>query len=359
MTNSDNAVSTDSLASADSLDELALAEYLSVHVNGFKGPLSARKFEGGQSNPTYKIEAESGSYVLRKQPSGKLLKSAHAVDREFKVYQALANTDVPVPKVFHLCEDREVVGSMFYIMELCEGRIFWDAALPEMASNELRTQAYDEMNKVLAAIHSVDLAEVGLSDYGKPGNYFERQLSRWTKQYKASEIDVIPAMDQLMVWLENNMPEDDGRVSLVHGDYRLDNIIFSPDASKIIAVLDWELSTLGHPYADLAYQCMQLRMPGSSGKPGEMSGLAGKNRASLGIPTEKEYVAQYCERMGIEKIEHWAFYLAFSFFRLAAIAQGVAKRALDGNASNKKAIKVGAYVAPLAMAALGVIKTES
>jgi aminoglycoside phosphotransferase (APT) family kinase protein len=343
----------------DEIDVVKLAEYLSDHIEGFSGPIKATKFEGGQSNPTFKLEAGSGNYVLRRQPPGKLLKSAHAVDREFKVYQALAKTDVPVPKVFHLCEDREIVGSMFYVMELCEGRIFWDAALPEMASNELRAQAYDEMNKVLAAIHSVDLAEVGLSDYGKSGNYFERQMSRWTKQYKASEIDVIPAMDQLMNWLEKNMPEDDGRVSLVHGDYRLDNIIFSPEASKVIAVLDWELSTLGHPFADLAYQCMQLRMPGASGKPGEMSGLAGKNREALGIPSEKEYVAQYCQRMGIDKIDHWAFYLAFSFFRLAAIAQGVAKRALDGNASNKKAMKVGAYVAPLAMAALGVIQTES
>jgi len=343
----------------DDLDELKLAEYLTQHVDGFKGPLTASKFAGGQSNPTYKLAAESGNYVLRRQPSGKLLKSAHAVDREFKVYQALANTAVPVPKVYHLCEDREVIGSMFYVMELCEGRIFWDAALPEMSSNENRVQAYIEMNTVLAAIHSVDLEAVGLSDYGKPGNYFERQMSRWSSQYKATEITPIPAMDQLITWLEGNMPEDDGKVSLVHGDFRLDNMIFDPQDSKIIAVLDWELSTLGHPYADLAYQCMQLRMPGSSGKPGSMSGLAGKNREALGIPTEKEYVASYCDKVGIEKIDHWAFYLAFSFFRLAAIAQGVAKRALDGNASNKEASKVGAFVAPLAMAALGVIKTES
>jgi len=344
----------------EALDEATLAQYLEQHITHFKGPLTATKFEGGQSNPTYRIDAQSGQYVLRSQPLGKLLKSAHAVDREFRVYQALADTDVPVPEVYHLCEDRDIIGSMFYIMDLCEGRIFWDAALPELSTNDDRTHAYEHMNSVLAAIHSVDIEKVGLSDFGKSGNYFERQLGRWTTQYKASEIKPIPAMDQLIAWLQNNMPADDGKLSLVHGDFRLDNMIFSPEEPKIIAVLDWELSTLGHPYADLAYQCMQLRMPGSSGaKPGSMSGLAGLNRTSLGIPTEKEYVASYCQKMGLEKIDHWAFYLAFSFFRLAAIAQGVAKRALDGNASNKNAMKVGAYVAPLAMAALGVIKTES
>lgn len=337
----------------DALDDVALAEYLTAHVEGFKGPLSSQKFSGGQSNPTFLIEAASGKYVLRRQPPGKLLKSAHAVDREYRVYEALAKTEVPVPKVYHLCEDRDILGSMFYVMEFCEGRIFWGAALPELESNEQRAQAYDQMNRVLAAIHSVDLEAVGLADYGKPGNYFERQLSRWTEQYRASEIDKIPAMDQLITWLEGHIPEDDGRVSLVHGDYRLDNMMFAPDKADVIAVLDWELSTLGHPFADLAYQCMQLRMPAA--KSG-MSGLAGVDRAALGIPSEAEYVAQYCERMGIEKIDHWSFYLAFSFFRLAAIAQGVAKRAQDGNASNKEAKKVGAYVAPLAMAALGVIK---
>jgi len=340
----------------DVLDEQKLANYLSEHIAGFEGPLTATKFSGGQSNPTFKLDATSGSYVLRRQPPGKLLKSAHAVDREFRVYQALADTDVPVPKVFHLCEDREVIGSMFYVMACCEGRIFWDAAIPEIDSNEARAAAYDQMNKVLAAIHRVDVDAVGLGDFGKPGNYFERQLSRWSDQYRASETQNIEPMNKLIKWLEAHIPADDGRVSLVHGDYRLDNLVFAPAESEIVAVLDWELSTLGHPFADLAYQCMQLRMPASSGK---MSGLAGCDRRKLGIPTEQEYVARYCQRMGIEKIDNWAFYLAFSFFRLAAIAQGVAKRALDGNASNKEAMKVGAYVAPLAMAALGVIKTES
>ena len=342
--------------SVDQLDEARLAEYLSAHIDGFSGPVTAHKFSGGQSNPTFRLETPKGQYVLRRQPPGKLLKSAHAVDREFRVYQALANTDVPVPEVYHLCEDRDVIGSMFYVMELCEGRIFWDAALPEMQNNDERTAAYDQMNQVLAAIHSVDIAAVGLNDYGKPGNYFERQLRRWTEQYRASETQTIEPMNQLITWLEAHIPDDDGRVALVHGDFRLDNMIFAPDAPRIKAVLDWELSTLGHPFADLAYQCMQLRMPANSGN---MSGLAGADRAALGIPEEKAYVARYCEHMGISGIDHWAFYLAFSFFRLAAIAQGVAKRALDGNASNKQAMKVGAYVAPLAMGALHVIKTEA
>jgi len=340
----------------DSLDGQTLGDYLTRHVPEFEGWQGCEKFSGGQSNPTFLIKADSGQYVLRRQPPGELLKSAHAVDREFRVYEALANTDVPVPKVYHLCEDRSIIGSMFYLMEDKAGRIFWGAALPEMETNAARTQAYANMNTVLASIHSVDIEALGLSDYGKPGNYFERQLSRWTQQYRASELDVIPAMDQLIEWLENHMPEDDGRVSLVHGDFRLDNMIFDTQKPEVIAVLDWELSTLGHPYADLAYQCMQLRMPAA---PKGMSGLAGIDRASLGIPSEQEYVAAYCEKMGIGHIDHWAFYLAFSYFRLAAIAQGVAKRAAQGNASNKEAKKVGSYVAPLAMGALHVIKTES
>lgn len=340
----------------ENLDVGKLEAYLSQHVEDFRGPMTASKFAGGQSNPTFKLETPSGKYVLRRQPPGQLLKSAHAVDREYRVYKALAQTDVPVPKVYHLCEDRDVIGSMFYVMELCEGRIFWDAAMPELTDNADRTLAYEQMSQVLAAIHSVDLAAVGLSDYGKPGNYFERQLSRWTQQYKLSETRDIPAMNELMAWLEAHIPAEDGRVSLVHGDYRLDNMMFAPNEMRIIAVLDWELSTLGHPFADLAYQCMQLRMPANVGN---MSGLANVDRAALGIPSEKDYVAKYCERLGIDKIEHWAFYLAFSFFRLAAIAQGVAKRALDGNASNAQANKAGEIVEPLALAALNVIRTEA
>ncbi|WP_299771945.1 phosphotransferase family protein [uncultured Pseudoteredinibacter sp.] len=338
------------MADVSQLDVVKLASYLEANIEGFKGPISADKFPGGQSNPTFKISAESGVYVLRRQPPGKLLKSAHAVDREYRVLAALADTDVPVAKVYHLCEDRDIIGSMFYVMEFCDGNVHWDAQLPEV-DNAARGKMYDEMNRVLAALHSVDLKAAGLEDYGKPGNYFARQLDRWTKQYRASEMDKIEEMDQLIDWLENNQPEDDGRVSLVHGDYRLDNVMFDQDNQNIIAVLDWELSTLGHPYADLAYQCMQLRMPGA----GDMKGLMGVDRAELNIPSEEEYVAQYCKRMGMDSIPNWEFYISFSYFRLAAIIQGVAKRAADGNASSKKAAGMGAYVKPMAQFALDTI----
>ncbi|MEC8428536.1 MAG: phosphotransferase family protein [Pseudomonadota bacterium] len=343
------------MSQVDTLDEAKLASYLEANVEGFKGPLTASKFAGGQSNPTFKIDAESGTYVLRRQPPGKLLKSAHAVDREYRILAALADTDVPVAKVYHLCEDRDVIGSMFYIMEFCDGNIHWDAALKDADSPEQRAKMYDEMNRVLAAIHSVDLEKANLLDYGKPGNYFQRQFERWSSQYKASELDPIPEMDELIAWLGDNLPEDDGKVSIAHGDYRLDNVMFSKDNNEIIAVLDWELSTLGHPYADLAYQCMGLRLPVSETK-NTMSGLLGLDAKALGIPSEEEYVAKYCERMGIDKIDNWSFYLGFSFFRLAAIAQGVAKRAADGNASNKSAGSVGAMVQPLAQYALSIVK---
>lgn len=332
-----------------------LTAYLERHVEGFKGPFTLDKFSGGQSNPTYKLSAKSGVYVLRKQPSGKLLKSAHAVDREFKVIKALQHTDVPVAKVFHLCEDTSILGCMFYLMEYCDGKVYWSASLAEIDSNEQRTAMYDAMNKALVALHSVDVNSVGLADYGKSGNYFERQLGRWTSQYRLSEINKIDAMDQLSQWLEDNLPEDDGRNCLVHGDFRLDNMMFAKDKPAVIAILDWELSTLGHPFADLAYQCMQLRMPAGMGS---IDGLKDIDRASLGIPSEDEYVAKYCQRMGIDKIDNWSFYLAFSFFRLAAIAQGVAKRATQGNASNEHANKVGSFVEPLAQMALQVIATQ-
>ena len=338
----------------DQLDMTRLEEYLNAVLPDVRGPISASKFSGGQSNTTFKLQTGAGTFVLRRQPPGKLLKSAHAVDREFRVMQALAGTDVPVPRVLHLCEDRDVIGSMFYLMEYCEGRIFWDAALPTL-DNAQRGAFYEEMNRVLATLHSVDVDAVGLADYGRPGNYFERQFERWHGQYRASELGAIPAMDQLIHWLDLHLPPDDGRIALVHGDYRLDNIMFHPTESRAIAVLDWELSTLGHPFADLAYQCMQLRMPAESGN---ISGLMGVNRAALGIPSEQEYIARYCERMGIASIDNWAFYLAFSFFRLAAIIQGVAKRAHDGNASSKNAARLGAFVGPLAQLALDVIEKE-
>jgi aminoglycoside phosphotransferase (APT) family kinase protein len=335
--------------------EGALLGWLLQHVDGFHGPARLEKFKGGQSNPTYKLIADSGTYVLRRQPPGTLLKSAHAVDREFRVMQALAGTEVPVPKVRGLCESRDVIGSMFYVMEFCDGRIFWNASLPELDSNEERSAYYDEMNRVLAALHNVDPEAVGLDDYGKPGNYFARQLTRWTSQYRASELQPIAAMEDLMAWLDANQPPDDGRVSLVHGDYRLDNLVFHAREPRIIAVLDWELSTLGHPLADLAYQCMQLRMPANAGA---TPGLQGVDRAALGIPSESEYVKRYCKRTGTTEIDNWTFYLAFSFFRLAAIIQGVAKRAVDGNASNARAAELGRWVEPLARMALTAIDED-
>jgi len=263
----------------------------------------------------------------------------------------LAQSHVPVARVFHLCEDREVMGSMFYLMEFCDGNIHWDARLENIGSNQQRQAMYLEIVQVLAAIHSVDLEQTGLSDYGKPGNYFQRQLNRWAAQYRASELEPIPEMDKLIDWLGQALPEDDGKVSLVHGDYRLDNLMFSSDNKKVTAVLDWELSTLGHPYADLAYMCMGLRLPPTDKG---ASGLMGIDRSSLGIPSEEELIAQYCQQMGIKKIDHWPFYLAFSFFRLAAIVQGVAKRASMGNASNKASAGAGAMVQPLAAMALEI-----
>lgn len=336
----------------DQLDEQLLASYLTQHISGFEGPVSATKFAGGQSNPTFKLTTAKQSYVLRRQPPGKLLKSAHAVDREYRVLDALKNSAVPVAKVYHLCEDTSLIGSMFYVMEYVEGNVYWNSALPEIEDNSTRGLMYQNMVEVMAALHSVDVEQVGLSDYGKPGNYYERQFSRWSKQYQLSETHDIPEMNTLINWLERNLPADDGKVSLVHGDYRMDNLMFHPNKPEILAVLDWELSTLGHPYADLAYQCMQLRLPDNVGK---ATGLGNIDRASLGIPEEETYVAAYCQLTGIDKIDNWNFYLAFSFFRLAAIAQGVAKRAQDGNASNKEAQQVGAIVQPLAKYALDLI----
>jgi aminoglycoside phosphotransferase (APT) family kinase protein len=342
------------MSAVDTLNEALLASYLEANIEEFKGPLTASKFAGGQSNPTFKIDAASGSYVLRRQPPGKLLKSAHAVDREYRVLAALADTGVPVAKVYHLCDDPDVIGSMFYIMEFCDGNVHWASSLEDMSSNQQRAKMYDEMSRVMAAIHSVDLEKVGLSDYGRPGNYFQRQYDRWSAQYKASELKPIPEMDQVIEWLGNNIPEDDGKVSLVHGDYRLDNLMFSADNERVIAVLDWELSTLGHPYADLAYQCMGMRLPSGNG-PGASSGLLGVDTQALGIPSEQEYIDSYCQRMGIDKLDNWNFYLAFSFFRLAAIAQGVAKRAADGNASSKAAGGIATMVQPIAANALAII----
>lgn len=342
--------------SVTTLDLTVLNPYLAAHCPEVGQVTEAEKFSGGQSNPTFKLTSDNGVFVLRRQPPGNLLKSAHAVDREYRVIRALANTDVPVPKAYHLCEDVSILGSMFYIMECVEGDIYWNSALPEVASKARRHAMYDEMNRVLAALHSVDVAEVELSDYGKPGNYFERQLSRWTKQYRASETEYVEDLEHLIDYLERHLPEDDGLVSLVHGDFRLDNMMFKrtqDDTAEVVAILDWELSTLGHPYADLAYQCMQLRLPADLA---HASGLGGLDREALGVHSEEDYVRLYCERRGIESIDNWTFYIAFSFFRLAAILQGVVKRSLDGNASNAKAAALAQMVRPLAALAAQSIK---
>jgi aminoglycoside phosphotransferase (APT) family kinase protein len=315
------------------LDTKILGDYLTEHIPGFTGPLTAEKFAGGQSNPTFKLNAGGQDYVLRRKPPGELLKSAHAVDREFRVISALQDTAVPVPRTYVLCEDDAVIGSMFYVMEYKEGRILWDPVLPEARDNAERSAIYDAMNETMAALHSVDVNAVGLTDFGRPGNYFERQLGRWSKQYRASETERIESMETLMDWLSSNMPADDGTLTLVHGDYRLDNMMFHPTESRVIALLDWELCTLGHPLADLANQCMAWMLP----REGRIKGLAGVDRQSLGIPTDEEYIARYCERTGRDGIENWNFYLVFSLFRLAAIMQGIVKRAQIGTASSSDA----------------------
>jgi aminoglycoside phosphotransferase (APT) family kinase protein len=314
-----------------------LGTYLETHIPGFRGLQRATKFSDGQSNPTFLLEAQSGRYVLRRKPHGVLLASAHAVDREYRVIRALATTNVPVPKAVLLCADDSVIGSMFYVMEFLDGRTLWNHALPKF-SIEQRSRIYEELNRVLAALHSVDVNAVGLADYGRPGDYYARQISRWSRQYRASETGKSHSMERLIAWLESNVPADDGRRCLVHGDYRLDNVMFHRDEPRAIAVLDWELSTTGHPFADLAYQCATWRFPHDADL---MPGLGGVDRRSLGIPTEEEYIAMYCRRTGVDGIAHWNFYLAVSYFRLAAICQGVYKRGLDGNASSTRATQYG------------------
>lgn len=341
------------------LPEVALATYLETNVAGFCGPLKATKFKGGQSNPTYLIQAASGNYVLRRKPPGKLLASAHAVDREFRVLGALNGTAVAVAKPLHLCVDEAIIGSMYYLMQYIPGRIFWDPSLPELSS-DARTAHYDAALDALVSLAQVDVVACGLSDYGKPGNYFSRQVSRWTEQYRAAETERLQAMEALIAWLPGTVSPDDGRVALVHGDFRIDNLIWAapdhPWCSRnlgsyaavapvhIAAIVDWELSTLGHPYADLAYFCMALRLPRNPILPG----LAGLDRGALGIPAETEMLARFAAATGLDPRPHWNFLLAFQFFRLAAIAQGVLKRAMQGNASNERAIKAGAMARTIA-----------
>ncbi len=313
------------------------------HVESFRGPLTVQQFKGGQSNPTYLLTASSGRYVLRRKPPGKLLKSAHAVDREYRIISALYAADFPVPRPYVLCEDDEIIGTTFFIMEFVDGRIFWDLDLPDCEKEE-RAAIYDSANATIAQLHSYDWEALGLSDYGKPGNYFERQISRWIGQYRASETRTIEAMDALIDWLPENIPADES-ASIVHGDFRLDNMIVHPTEPRVIAVLDWELSTIGHPLADFTYHLLTWQMPeigiGSVG-------LRGKDLPSLGIPTEEEYVARYCERTGRREIANRSFYTAFNLFRLAAILQGIAGRVRDGTAASAHASQAEQAVSPLA-----------
>lgn len=326
-----------------------LAAWLGVHVPGFQGPLSATKFKGGQSNPTYRLDAGGQSYVLRRKPPGQLLKSAHAVDREYRVLQALHGGPVPVARPLALCSDDSVIGSMFYVMAFVPGRIEWDPALPSLSPAQ-RGAHHGAIIDTLATLHGVDPATVGLGDFGQPGNYFARQLKRWSGQYRDSVAAPIPAVDQLIAWLEAHVPADDGQSALVHGDWRIDNLMFTTDteAPRIQAIVDWELATLGHPLADLSYYCMSLRLPRNP----VLSGLKGVDRAAAGIPDEAAMVARYAELRGLDQVPHWPFTLAFNFFRLAAIAQGVARRAELGNASNERAAAVGTMVPLLAQMGL-------
>lgn len=322
------------------LDLRAVDAWLSDHLPGYEGPLRATKFSGGQSNPTYRLETPGRSYVLRRKPPGVLLKSAHAVDREFRVQRALAESDVPVAGMHALCEDDGVIGSAFYIMDEVVGRNFDDPRLPDLSVEE-RGACMDEMNRVLAAIHEVDIEATGLSDFGPTGNYFRRQVDRWTKQYRATQTDDLPDMDALIGWLDDNMPADDGQRRLVHGDYRLDNLLWAKNEPRCVAVLDWELSTIGHPYADLAAVIMQWSMP--TGREGR--GLAGVDRAALGLWSDQQFIDTYCARRNLAGIDRFGFYLAFCHFRMAAILQGVKKRALDGNASDPtRGLQLGSYV---------------
>ncbi|MGQ3051470.1 MAG: phosphotransferase [Roseateles sp.] len=337
---------------AQALDTAALEAWLATHVDGFAGPLAIEQFKGGQSNPTYLLKTPGVQYVMRSKPApvAKLLPSAHAIEREFQVMGALAGTDVPVPAMHALCEDEAVIGRAFYVMSFIAGRVLWDQSLPGMANAE-RAAHYDEMNRVIAALHQVDFKAVGLSAYGKPGNYFERQIGRWSKQYLASVTEANPAMDALLAWLPAHIPasaRDESEVGIVHGDYRMDNLVFHPTEPRVIAVLDWELSTLGHPLADFSYHCMSWHIKTS----GAARGLGGKDLFELGIPSEREYVQRYCERTGRTDVDavmaDWNFYMAYNMFRIAAIVQGIAKRVVDGTASSAQARETAASARPLA-----------
>jgi len=319
-----------------------LDDWMTAHVPGFAGPGRLTRLSGGQSNPTWRVDAPSGAYVLRQKPVGAVLPSAHAVDREFRVMQALAGTDVPVPKVHALCEDAGVMGSMFLVMEHVAGRVFLDPRLPGLTPEE-RAGIFDSMNAAIAAVSMVDPLAVGLGGYGRQGGYVERQVTRWTRQYRASQTRDIPAMDALIDWLPQNLPQAPEEVRIAHGDFRLDNLIVHPTEARVLAVVDWELSTLGCPYADFAYNVMAWRVA-----PDLFRGLGGVDLRGTGIPSEVEYLQAWCHRTGRERPERFDFYIILALFRIAAIVQGIAKRALDGTAADPGAAELGARAAPLA-----------
>ncbi len=328
---------------AHRIDAVRLGDWLRANVEGFSGTPAIEQFKGGQSNPTYRITAGGRRYVLRRKPPGKLLPSAHAVDREFRVISALARTGFPVPRAHALCLDDSVVGTAFYLMDYVEGRVFWDPALPGLSPGE-RGAIYDAMNATIARLHGVDYAVIGLGDFGRPGGYVKRQIERWTRQYRASETEPIAAMDNLIEWLPAHAP-DDAATSIVHGDFRIDNMIFHPREPRIVAVLDWELSTLGDPVGDFAYHAMAWRLG-----PESYRGLLGQDLKALGIPTEADYCARYCERTGRASLAHWDFYLAYNMFRLAAILQGIMGRVVEGTAANLRARQSGARARAMAEA---------
>ncbi len=351
MTDTQNFTGTRPVSSQHAFDTHTLSAWLQLHLPGFEGPMTVEMFKGGQSNPTYKLITPARAYVMRAKPGpvARLLPSAHAIEREYRVMSALRGTGVPVAQMHVLCEDESVIGRAFYVMECVNGRVLWDQSLPDM-DRAGRAALYDEMNRVLAALHSVKPDEVGLDGYGKPGNYFERQIGRWSKQYVASITQPIPEMDRLMEWLPQAIPamaRDENLVSVVHGDYRLDNLMFHPTEARVLTVLDWELSTLGHPLADFSYHCMSWHIP-----PGLFRGIGGLDLAALGIPSEAEYIERYCERTGFATPQQlkadWNFYLAYNMFRLAAILQGIGKRVEAGTASSEQAVRSAAGARPMA-----------
>jgi aminoglycoside phosphotransferase (APT) family kinase protein len=343
---------TRAVADAHRFDIGALERYMRANIEGFRGPLRVEQFKGGQSNPTYRLAAGDGkAYVMRRKPPGKLLPSAHAVDREYRVITALAKTGFPVARSYALCTDESVIGTMFYVMDCVDGRVLWDPQLPGIPREE-RAALFDEMNRVIAQLHTTDYAAIGLGDYGKPGNYFQRQIDRWSRQYKASETEPIEAMDRLIEWLPRNVPAIDA-TSIVHGDFRVDNMIFHKTEPRVLAVIDWELSTLGHPLADFSYHMMAWRLSSA-----EYRGLRGCDLAAMGIPTESEYLARYLERTGLAAPSEtdWTFCMAYNMFRAAAIFQGVMARALAGNAASERAMETGRRARPMAGAGWSLVQ---